>query len=220
MSQPLNQPGQLATLEQQLLQLAKQASRIDEAAPAWQRRDWFASELFQCHSPQLLDYVQEAMQILKRLQQNSPQQSSLPKNPQHGSSSYLLIQQQNQQRLAVKLAAQMQALGRAFACLDIRKRENGKWRPAKTAKTEATAPQRHKAGQLLAELGGTHQALYQKLSETHEFERRLLQMIHEAAQQQQAPELQLALHARLGRCRKAISQLEAEIQWLEQKRER
>ena len=71
----------------------------------------------------------------------------------------------------------------------------------------------------MAELGGTHQALYQKLSETHEFERRLLQMIHEAAQQQQAPELQLALHARLGRCRKAISQLEAEIQWLEQKRE-
>lgn len=207
MSQPLSQ---LDTLEQQLLQLAKQASRIDEAAPAWQRRDWFDSELFQCHSPQLLDYVQEAMQLLKRLQ----------KNPLQGSGDYRLIQQQNQQHLAIKLAAQMQALGRAFACLDIRKRENGKWRPAKTAKTTATATQRHQAGQLLAELGGTHQALYQKLSETHEFERRLLQMIHEAAQQQQAPELQLALHARLGRCRKAISQLEAEIQWLEQKRER
>lgn len=219
MSPLLSQPGQLATLEQQLLQLAKQASRIDEAAPAWQRRDWFDSELFQCHSPQLLDYVQEAMQILKRLQ-SSLQESSKQAGQRRGSGDYQLIQQQNQQRLAIKLAAQMQALGRAFACLDIRKRENGKWRPAKTAKTEATAPQRHKAGQLLAELGGTHQALYQKLSETHEFERRLLQMIHEAAQQQQAPELQLALHARLGRCRKAISQLEAEIQWLEQKRER
>ncbi|MCT6700110.1 primosomal replication protein [Rheinheimera sp. 4Y26] len=215
----MSQPTQLATLEQQLLQLAKQASRIDEAAPAWQRRDWFDSELFQCHSPQLLDYVQEAMQLLKRLQGSLQQRSQQP-SQQRSSGDYQLIQQQNQQRLAVKLAAQMQALSRAFACLDIRKRENGKWRPAKAAKTAATAPQRHKAGQLLAELGGTHQALYQKLSETHEFERRLLQMIHEAAQQQQAPELQLALHARLGRCRKAISQLEAEIQWLEQKRER
>lgn len=200
---------QLAALEQQLLKLANQASRIDEAAPSWQRRDWFDSELFQCHSPQLLDYVQEAMQLLKRLQA-----------PVRGHTDYQLFQQQNQQRLAVKLAAQLEALSRAFSCLDVRQRENGKWRKAKVAKTEATAPERHRAGQLLAELGGSHQALYQKLSETHEFERRLQQMIHEAAQQQQQPELQLALHARLGRCRKAISQLEAEIQWLEQKRER
>lgn len=205
----MNNQQQLAALEQQLLKLANQASRIDEAAPSWQRRDWFDSELFQCHSPQLLDYVQEAMQLLKRLQA-----------PARGHTEYQLFQQQNQQRLAMKLAAQLEALSRAFGCLDVRQRENGKWRKAKVAKTEATAPERHRAGQLLAELGGSHQALYQKLSETHEFERRLQQMIHEAAQQQQQPELQLALHARLGRCRKAISQLEAEIQWLEQKRER
>lgn len=204
-----NQQQQLKALEQQLLKLANQASRIDQAAPAWQRRDWFDSELFQCHSPQLLDYVQEAMQLLRRLQA-----------PLSGHSDYLLIQQQNQQRLAMKLSSQLDALSRAFNCLDVRQRENGKWRKAKVAKTEATPPERHRAGQLLAELGGSHQALYQKLSETHEFERRLQQMIHEAAQQQQQPELQLALHARLGRCRKAISQLEAEIQWLEQKRER
>lgn len=205
----MNNQQQLAALEQQLLKLASQASRIDEAAPSWQRRDWFDSELFQCHSPQLLDYVQEAMQLLKRLQ-----------TPVRSHTEYQLFQQQNQQRLAIKLAAQLEALSRAFSCLEVRQRENGKWRKAKVAKTEATAPERHRAGQLLAELGGSHQALYQKLSETHEFERRLQQMIHEAAQQQQQPELQLALHARLGRCRKAISQLEAEIQWLEQKRER
>ena len=58
----MNNQQQLKALEQQLLKLANQASRIDQAAPAWQRRDWFDSELFQCHSPQLLDYVQEAMQ--------------------------------------------------------------------------------------------------------------------------------------------------------------
>jgi primosomal replication protein N'' len=195
-------------LEQQLLKLASQASKIDQQAPAWQRRDWFASDLFQCHSPQLLDYVQEAMQLLQRLQQ-----------PIRGTGELLIIQQQNQQRLAEKLSAQMQALGRAFSCLDVRQREKSKWRPAKTAAQTPTTPQRHRAGQLLAELGGSHQALYQKLSETHEFERRLLDLINEAAREQQDPARQLALHARLGRCRKAISQLEAEIQWLEQKRE-
>lgn len=194
-------------LQQQLLQLASQATQIDQQAPAWQRRDWFDSELFQCHSPQLLDYVQEAMLLLQRLQQ-----------PLRSTGELLIIQQQNLQRLAERLAAQMQALGRAIACLDIRQREKSKWRPAKTAVPTPSA-QRQRAGQLLAELGGTHQALYQKLSETHEFERRLLELIHEAARDQLDPARQLALHARLGRCRKAISQLEAEIQWLEQKRE-
>ena len=194
-------------LEQQLLQLASQASQIDQQAPAWQRRDWFDSELFQCHSPQLLDYVQEAMQLLQRLQQ-------LPR----GSAELLIIQQQNQQRLAEKLSAQMQALGRAFSCLDVRQREKGKKRPVKST-AQTPSPQRQRAGHLLSELGGSHQALYQKLSETHEFERRLLDLIHQAAREQLDPARQLALHARLGRCRKAISQLEAEIQWLEQKRE-
>lgn len=195
-------------LEQQLLKLASQASQIDQQAPAWQRRDWFDSDLFQCHSPQLLDYVQEAMQLLQRLQQ-----------PLRGAGELLIIQQQNQQRLAEKLSAQMQALSRAFACLDVRQREKSKWRQPKTATQTPTTPQRQRAGQLLAELGGSHQALYQKLSETHEFERRLLDLINAAAREQQDPARQLALHARLGRCRKAISQLEAEIQWLEQKRE-
>jgi primosomal replication protein N'' len=197
-----------AQLEQQLLKLASQASQIDQQAPAWQRRDWFDSDLFQCHSPQLLDYVQEAMQLLQRLQQ-----------PLRSSGELLIIQQQNQQRLAERLSAQMQALGRAFGSLEVRQREKSKWRKAKTAAVAPTTPQRQRAGQLLAELGGSHQALYQKLSETHEFERRLLDLINAAAREQQDPARQLALHARLGRCRKAISQLEAEIQWLEQKRE-
>jgi primosomal replication protein N'' len=197
-----------AQLEKQLLKLASQASQIDQQAPAWQRRDWFDSELFQCHSPQLLDYVQEAMQLLQRLQQ-----------PIRGAGELLIIQQQNQQRLAEKLSAQMQALGRAFGSLEVRQREKGKWRKAKPAAAAPTTAQRQAAGQLLAELGGSHQALYQKLSETHEFERRLLDLINAAAREQQDPARQLALHGRLGRCRKAISQLEAEIQWLEQKRE-
>ncbi len=60
--------------------------------------------------------------------------------------------------------------------------------------------------------------MYQKLSEYHQFANRLQQMVQEAAQRQDEPAIQLALHARLGRCRKAISELEAEIQWYEQRK--
>ena len=201
MSQPLNQPGQLATLEQQLLQLAKQASRIDEAAPAWQRRDWFDSELFQCHSQQLLDYVQESMQLCQRIKTYLDKPQAL----------------QSQQMLCEKLAAQVQALMQAFSSQDVRQKEQApKWRAARNKTAPATVA-RHQAGQLLAQLGGTAQAMHQQLAEYRGFERRLQDMVQESAQLQQPPAMQLALHARLGRCRKAISALEAEIQWYEQR---
>lgn len=62
--------------------------------------------------------------------------------------------------------------------------------------------------------------LYQELSQNHEFERRLLEMIHERerelseASKLDAERLQkeiFALHMRLGRCRKAISVVEDKI---------
>ena len=59
--------------------------------------------------------------------------------------------------------------------------------------------------------------MHQQLAEYRGFERRLQDMVQESAQLQQPPAMQLALHARLGRCRKAISALEAEIQWYEQR---
>ncbi|MEC8224683.1 MAG: primosomal replication protein PriC, partial [Pseudomonadota bacterium] len=66
--------------------------------------------------------------------------------------------------------------------------------------------------------------LYDELKQNHEFERRLVLMIEErklkleAANTQQAAEINkeiLALHARLGRCRKAISATEDKIQQVE-----
>jgi len=65
------------------------------------------------------------------------------------------------------------------------------------------------------------QELYAKLSETHEFERRLLAMLNEKEiQLNSASENQkdvitqevLTLHQRLGRCRQAISKLERQIE--------
>ena len=59
----------LQQLEQQLLTLAARAGKLDQQLPDWQQRDCFSSQLFQTRSRHLLDYVQEAMQLLQRLQQ-------------------------------------------------------------------------------------------------------------------------------------------------------
>jgi primosomal replication protein N'' len=76
-----------------------------------------------------------------------------------------------------------------------------------------------------AVLLSSHQ-LYQQLTEHREFERRLIAMITEREQQRQksrdinnntVSQEVLALHQRLGRCRKAISSIERNIELTEKK---
>ncbi len=71
----------------------------------------------------------------------------------------------------------------------------------------------------------SHQ-LYQKLSEHHEFERRLMNMLSEkdilrtrcnTAENKKLSQDVLTLHQRLGRCRKAISAIEKDIAFVESK---
>ena len=71
----------------------------------------------------------------------------------------------------------------------------------------------------------SHQ-LYQKLNEHHEFERRLLDMVESRQQQLHRSKTDpnnklssevLALHQRLGRCRKAISHIERDIELAEKR---
>ncbi len=71
----------------------------------------------------------------------------------------------------------------------------------------------------------SHQ-LYEKLTEHHEFERRLLAMITEREQKRSLCKTSeenklsneiLTLHQRLGRCRKAISAIERDIKFAEKK---
>jgi len=71
----------------------------------------------------------------------------------------------------------------------------------------------------------SHQ-LYQKLSEHHEFERRLMNMLSEkdrlrtrsnTAENKKLSLEVLTLHQRLGRCRKAISAIEKDIAFIESK---
>jgi primosomal replication protein N'' len=77
------------------------------------------------------------------------------------------------------------------------------------------------------ELFQSSQALYQQLSEHHEFERRLQVMLQERELLRQAATPSkinkiaaevLALHQRLGRCRQAISKIERQIELSEKPR--
>lgn len=108
------------------------------------------------------------------------------------------------QRLVQRLSEQTSALTRAFRNVDTRHKP-----AAKAVKVKAAVQQ----------LSATSQQLYQQLSDTQEFERRLLDMISLANRDNSPDAIQrsLALHARLGRCRKALTDIELQIQDLEQR---
>ncbi|HEX5791638.1 MAG TPA: primosomal replication protein PriC, partial [Rheinheimera sp.] len=72
---------------------------------------------------------------------------------------------------------------------------------------------------VVQQISTSSQQLYQQLSDIQEFERRLLDMINLASRDSSADAVQrtLALHARLGRCRRALSDIERKIVDLEQR---
>lgn len=182
----------LLQLASQLKQLAFQAEKLDKQQAHFSKKPWFETDLFQSHSPYLIDYIQEAEQSFSRLKK------ALEHN---GSSAQLLAQ---------KLAQQLEAISRAFDTKELRALK-GRPKP----KT-----QQQKAEQLVGQLRQSTQQLYAQLSEFKGYEQRLLDMItleqHALAAKNSSPERVLALQARLGRCRKAISEQEAKIQWAEQ----
>lgn len=105
------------------------------------------------------------------------------------------------QRLTERLNEQVAALTLAFRNKDTRQKA-----PV-TARTKAVVQQ----------LAASSQQLYQQLSEYQQFENRLLDMIRLAERDtsSEATHKTLTLHARLGRCRKAIDEVEQAIQQLE-----
>jgi primosomal replication protein N'' len=91
---------------------------------------------------------------------------------------------------------------------------------------KAKAKQINKYRDLAKNLVLSSHQLYQKLTEHHEFERRLMDMLIEKERQRLACKKQenerlsaevLTLHQRLGRCRKAISTIERDIEHAEKR---
>lgn len=178
--------AQLQRLEQQLQQLWHQASELDRQLQPGKPQHWFDSSLFSVHSPYLADYVAQSQRHLAHLRAQGSQLSAAA-----------------QQRLTERLQQQINALLRAFVNSSTRQKHSG--RPQ----------QRTKA--VVQQLSASSQQLYQQLSEYQQFESRLKDMLQLAERDQTAEGTarRLALHARLGRCRRAIDEVEQQIQRLE-----
>jgi len=174
----------LQLLASQLHELYQRACTIDSKRQPGKPQDWFESGLFSCHSPDLADYVADARRNLKRLSDNQPPLSAA-----------------SQQRLAEHLAAQVNALTRAFSNQQTRSKFQ---RGVKLQRDQEKKPVANKS---------TTINLYQQLTDFQQFERRLLDMIEQADRYSSNDNANrtLALHARLGRCRKAISEVEQAI---------
>jgi primosomal replication protein N'' len=160
-----------------------------------QNDNLFSESLFITNSDKFLPYVMEVKQKIVEL-------SRLLKN-KNNTLSHSRLQQIEQQISSIisALNANGSIHQEAQYRLDAIKARKFK----KAAKT----------------LMQSSQALYQKLTEHHEFERRLAEMLAAKEQQRcQAPKSKvtklgeevLILHQRLGRCRQAISKIEREIE--------
>jgi len=177
----------------------------------------FNKHLFHTESDLFCDYVDEARTKLNefiRLSNKKDKQSFIAK--------------ERLQHVLDHLEQQINAIHNAFSsnsslhqAAKISFDAHKKARHKRVQRYQASQPKLQQLAQSV--MLSSHQ-LYAKLSEHHEFERRLLLMISQREEQRkQSKGLQinklsaevLALHQRLGRCRKAISEIERKIEMSE-----
>ena len=155
----------------------------------------FSETLFSTNSDKLSHYVDEVMNKSQEL--------------------LLLIQANKVQFSYARLALIEQQISAIKNALDANDAQN------KASKQHIKMLKNKKFRQAAQSLIQPTQTLYQKLSETHEFERRLIEMLEQKQQQfsrasqsakDKISDELLVIHQRLGRCRQAISKLERQIE--------
>jgi primosomal replication protein N'' len=177
----------------------------------------FSRHLFSTESDLFYPYVEE---VKKRLNEFSRLYSASSDNVNKADFAKSSLMQIEQQISALMNAMQAnQSMHQAAKVnFDARKKVRAKWAKVNEVK------QNDKYKKLVKSVVQTSQQLYQQLAEHHEFERRLMAMITEREQQRQrsqsinASKLSqevLVLHQRLGRCRKATSAIERNIELAE-----
>ena len=195
----------IVKLQQQIEQLAQHAYQFDKAKWFDKNRyiqaqpSLFAHSVFATKSLKLCDYVDEIKEAFARL----------PSPDKRHAYAFALE----------KLSTQIEAVIKVLKSTPVWAKEN-KFTKPKKAKVYKQAVQKI--------MQSSHE-LYQELSQNHEFERRLQEMIDIRKQQlasaskAEASKINqeiLALHARLGRCRKAITATEDKIQQVEKQQNR
>lgn len=187
--------------------LAEQAKTIDleneqtKSHYLLKDKDIFSEALFATNSDKIYDYVNE-------IQVKTIELSRLLRNGK------IELSQSRLQNIEQQITAIMNAI-----------RSNKSIHQEAQYRLTAINARRYKKA--AKELFKSSQALYQQLSEHHEFERRLLAMLSERellrvnATSSKANKISsevLALHQRLGRCRQAISKIERQIEVSEKPR--
>ena len=164
-------------------------------------KDIFSEALFATNSDKIYDYVNE-------IQVKTIELSRLLRNGK------IELSQSRLQNIEQQITAIMNAI-----------RSNKSIHQEAQYRLTAINARRYKKA--AKELFKSSQALYQQLSEHHEFERRLLALLSERellrvnATSSKANKISsevLALHQRLGRCRQAISKIERQIEVSEKPR--
>jgi primosomal replication protein N'' len=171
----------------------------------------FSQLLFSSQSDRYLPYIEEIQHKLsefKRLRSNNKIELSIA-----------LLAHIEQQISSVSIALQANSTIHQAAKLSYDANK-------KVIIKKAKAKQANKYQILAKKLVLNSHQLYQKLSEHNEFERRLMDMLIEKERQRlkckkhESEKLScdvLTLHQRLGRCRKAISDIEHEIEQLDKR---
>ncbi|ATC95301.1 primosomal replication protein [Pseudoalteromonas tunicata] len=181
-------------LEAQITRLKHDAKAFDNAKLLEKNRfiqnkhRLFDPHLFSSKSMLLLDYVDEIGDALK----------SMPNIAQRNSYTFAVE----------KISLQLEAIVRVLKATPVWAKEN-----------QPTRKKYYKKA--VQQIMQSSHELYKELSDHHEFERRLNEMVSirrlqlDKANSEQANKINLeilAIHGRLGRCRKAISAIEDKIQ--------
>lgn len=215
----------IARLSELLEYLMLEAKKIDllnsKHKSHWliENNDLFSQQLFKSQSDCFAPYVNESK---KRLVELSHLMKTTLLNVNKEIIAKESLAQIEQQISALMNALQSnQAMHQtAQLTFDVKKTIR-----AKNAKRNQVKANEQYNKLTKAVLLSSHQ-LYQKLNEHHEFERRLMDMVQTrqqqlaqctASQNTNISQEVLALHQRLGRCRKAISGIERDIELAEKR---
>lgn len=202
------------TLRQQIAHLYEQTQAIDERnrrikSDRFTYREYFNHQLFNCDSISLMDYVKEAEDNFNHLLRLKDADKSFLSD------------------LGNKLTDQLSALTQIIRSNEVAVKEHFYQQQRRKQfyqkKKQAKENRYQQAAQYF--MRNSHE-LHQELAQNFEFERRLNEMVYErqakmkTANKADGQKLQqeiLALHQRLGRCRRAITAVEERIATAESK---
>lgn len=193
--------------------LCQQVATLKQHAEQFDKAKLFAKNRYMQAQPSLFDrgvFTTKSMKLVDYVLEIEDEVNSLPPQEHRHAHNYALE----------RIGNQVQAVFNVIKSTPIWEKENKSTYKPRNKPINKSAPYQQAVKQIMQP---AHE-LYDELKQNHEFERRLVLMVEECKLKMQnvgpvkakAINLEiLALHGRLGRCRKAISATEEKIQQVE-----